>query len=258
MWRNIKINVMPSIKKCKSTGKARGFEGCGEPLPYTERNGIKSYDAVYGLGKKCGCYSTWLLSTKEGGKVLDAAKISGAKKAEKQRKKTQRKKKEKLKLELISPDKYRAKYVQPKINKIARLIDYGNPCIATGNFEGKMAGGHFTSVGSNRTICLNLHNIFIQSFHSNSWNAGDDKRYRESLKNTFGVAYLDFIEGLKAHRPIKLTKDDLIEVKEKALIIIKDLEENKSVLNYKERISMRNTVNIELGIYDPQFSVFNG
>ncbi len=78
--------------------------------------------------------------------------------------------------------------------------------MATGNFEGKMAGGHYTSVGSNRTICLNIHNIFIQSFASNSWNGGDDKRYREGLINTFGEDYLDFVESLKRHKPLHFKK----------------------------------------------------
>ena len=59
--------------------KALGFDACGVELPYTKRNGIKNYDAVYGLGKKCGCYGRWLVSTTEGNKVLDKAKIKGKK-----------------------------------------------------------------------------------------------------------------------------------------------------------------------------------
>jgi len=119
-----------------------------------------------------------------------------------------------------------------------------------------MAGGHYTSVGSNRTICLNLHNIFIQSFHSNSWNGGDDKRYREGLKNTFGDDYLDFVESLKGHRPIQLRKDQLIDIKNKAQIIVNSLEKNKRVLTSSERITFRNNVNAELEIYDEEFCEF--
>jgi hypothetical protein len=239
-------------KKCRGTGKAKG-NGCGKLIPvslYGKSN------RVYGLGKSCQCYSKWLLNTELGQQTLEKARIVGKNKAVKAEKKKNREETAQQRIDLMSPDKYRAKYIQPLINKIARLIDHGNPCIATGNFEGKMAGGHYTSVGSNRTICLNLHNIFIQSFQSNSWNGGDDKRYRESLKNTFGEDYLDFIEGLKAHRPIKLTKDDLVEIKKKATGIIKDLENNKAVLSSRERISMRNSVNLELGIYENQFNVF--
>jgi len=57
------------------------------------------------------------------------------------------------------------KELQPLINKIARLIDYGQPCIATGSFNGKMNGGHRIAVGANETIRFNLHNIHIQSEH---------------------------------------------------------------------------------------------
>src|SRR5690606_23978318 len=120
-------------KPCKSIGRAKGFNSCGKPTL------VRKY------GMCMSCYSDWLLNTPEGGDVLNKAKITGKKKVEKQQRKKSKEEKEKLKLRLISPDKYRAKYVQPLINKIARLIDYGNPCIATGNFEGKMAGGHYTS-----------------------------------------------------------------------------------------------------------------
>lgn len=232
-------------KPCKAIGKAKGFEGCGKTTMFRK----------YGLCNDC--YKLWLVSTPEGKETLNKAIIVGKKKAEKEQKQIDREEKEKSRMELISPDQYRSKYVQPLINKIARLIDNGNPCIATGNFEGKMAGGHYTSVGSNRTICLHLHNIFLQSFHSNVWNGGDDKRYREGLINTFGEDYLNFVEGLKAHRPIKLSKEDLVDIKKKAQKIVNDLEKTQSTLTPKERISMRNTVNIELGIYMKEFCVFN-
>ena len=230
-------------KPCKAMGKAKGFEGCGEP----------QFNRKYGLGILCGCFSKWLLNTYAGKVALDKATITGKKKATKEQNKTDREETAKQKLELISPDKYRAKYVQPLINKIARLIDYGNPCTPTGNFEGKMAGGHFTSVGANRTICLNLHNIFIQSFHSNSWKGGDDKKYREALKRIFGADYLEFIDGLNSHRPLQLRKPDLVEIKEKALVIIKVLEADKEFLSPEERIEKRNHINLELGIYDIEY-----
>jgi hypothetical protein len=66
-------------KKCKGTGKAIAFKGCGIKLPYFENNGTKKYSAVYGLGKNCGCYSKWLLNTKEGKEVLNKAKIKAKK-----------------------------------------------------------------------------------------------------------------------------------------------------------------------------------
>lgn len=237
--------IKPKDKPCRGNHPTTIDYGCGKP----------SFKRTYGLCDNC--IRIWAITDRDGKvwlKKRTAFKMQSNAKEEKQKKREQ---KEKMQLELISPDKYRAKYVQPLINKIARFIDYDNPCIATGNFDGKMAGGHYTSVGSNRTICLNLHNIFIQSFASNSWNGGDDKKYRESLINIFGQDYLDFIEGLKAHHPIKLSKEDLVLVKEKGQKIVNDLEKTKSFLTPRERISMRNTINIELGIYDKEFCIFN-
>ena len=244
---------MGKIKVCKGTGNAKGF-GCNNPLQFSERNGLKTYKAKYGLCPKC--QYEWATSNNDGKEWFSKQLEIKKKKTEKEIKQKKRKEKEKTKIDLMSADKYRAKYVQPIINKIARLIDYGNPCIATGNFEGKMAGGHFTSVGSNRTICLNLHNIFIQSFHSNSWNGGDDKRYRASLERIFGIEYLEFVDGLNAHRPIQLRKPQLIEIKENAQKIALDLEKSKLVLTPINRIKLRNKINIKLGIYDKDFCEF--
>lgn len=244
---------MITEKKCKGDGVAKGH-GCGALVPvslYGKPN------RIYGLGLSCKCYSTWLRTTEEGRKKLERAKLVGKKKVQKEEIRNQRKAKQDLKLSLMSPDKYRAKYVQPLINKIARLIDYGQPCTPTGNYEGKMAGGHYTSVGANRTICLNLHNIFIQSFHSNSWKGGDDKKYRSALKRIFGQEYLDFVEGLNSHRPIKLTKEQLVDVKVKATQIVKELEQNQVVRTPEGRILLRNEVNKKLGVYELGYSVFN-
>lgn len=157
-------------------------------------------------------------------------------------------KKEKT-IELMSTDEYRAKYVQPIINEIARLIDYGQPCIATGSTNGKMAGGHFWSVGANRTICLNLHNIHIQSFHSNSALGGDNIRYREGIIKTYGIEYMEQIEALKLIKPIKLTKDELIQIKKEATKIKNDLKNNLKIRSSDERIYLRNIINEYLGIY---------
>lgn len=41
-----------AVKFCRGTGKAKGF-GCGKPLQYSERNGIKTYQAKYGLCPTC-------------------------------------------------------------------------------------------------------------------------------------------------------------------------------------------------------------
>lgn len=185
--------------------------------------------------------------------VVEKNKLAKEKKA----KSDNRKYKTEKTIELMSPDKYRAKILQPVINEIARIIDFQQSCIATGNPEGKMAGGHFIGVSANRTICLNLHNIFIQSFHSNSWKGGDNLKYREGIINIFGREYLDFMEHLQAHPKIGLSKKDMIEIYENACKIRIKLRKDQKLRSPKERIELRNQVNLELGIYQEEYCVFN-
>lgn len=233
---------MKNPKPCKGINKAHGFEGCNKP----------SNNRKFGLCP--ACLWDWML-TDERGKIWREKQFIP--RVEKKQKQLDKKKTQQAKINLMSPDKYRAKYVQPLINKIARLLDYGHPCIATGNYEGKMAGGHYTSVGSNRTICLNLHNIFIQSFQSNTWNGGDDKKYQDRLKDIFGQQYFDFVNGLKGHRPINLSKEELIKIKSKAQSIINKLEQFNFMRSSEDRIIARNAVNRELGIYDLEYSIYD-
>jgi hypothetical protein len=55
---------MPSLKKCKGTGKAKG-QGCGQDLQYTERGGMKVYFSKLGLGTSgCRCFYNWFESPK--------------------------------------------------------------------------------------------------------------------------------------------------------------------------------------------------
>lgn len=154
--------------------------------------------------------------------------------------------------DLMSVDQYRAKFVQPIINEIARLIDFEQPCIATG-LKGKMSGGHYWSVGSNRTVCLNLHNIHVQSFHSNSVLSGDMVRYRAGIIKTYGITYMYLIESLKTLKPIKISKSEMIDIKNKALAIRNELKKDLKILTPEERIKLREFVNNKLGIYEPLF-----
>jgi len=179
-------------------------------------------------------------------------RISGEAKA---REKKNRKEKTEKKRKLMSVDQYRAKVLQPVINEIARLIDYGHPCIATGNF-GKMNGGHYRSVGANRTTALNLHNIFAQCFESNHHKSGDNIKFRDGLIATFGADYFEFIDGLAKHPPIKFTKADLEAVFSKATKIRNALRDDTRIRTSSERVETRNAVNMELGIYEPEFCAY--
>lgn len=236
--------IKPKEKKCKGTGKAAGH-GCNE----------MALERKYGLCMPC--YKDWLLNTNEGNQVLKKQTIQSTGKYVKQKKREWNVKKAKKNVELMSADKYRATYIQPLINEIARLIDYGQPCIATGNEQGKMSGGHRHSVGANRTLALNLHNIHIQSFHSNSCQGGDHLRYRLGLIQTYGVEYADFIDHkLNQCEPIKLTKEQLIELKPFLMTVRNDLKKNGIKRNAEHRIRLRNAINEQIGIYPREYSIY--
>jgi hypothetical protein len=50
------------VKVCKGTGRAK-FSGCGKPLEYAERGGMKVYFSKYGLGTSgCKCFYSWFES----------------------------------------------------------------------------------------------------------------------------------------------------------------------------------------------------
>ncbi len=189
----------------------------------------------------------WVYSTGEGSEYLKKTIIPQAKKDVKSKAAAE---KTATKKSLLSPDKYRAQYVQPIFNEIARLIDYGQPCIATGTF-GKMAGGHYIAVGANRTTALNLHNIHIQSYHSNGPKGGDNLKYRLGLIEIYGQEYTDAVQALHQTSLIKLTKDRLIEVEKTASAIRNQLKKNPVILDPEDRIDMRQIINKQIGIYEP-------
>lgn len=234
----------PIVPKCKGLTIAKGH-GCG--LPQNNR--------IHGLGIECKCYNKWLLNTPEGAEKLKRTTINVSEKAIRQKKIDERNKTKELKIELMSTDAYRSKILQPVINEIARLIDFGQPCIATENY-GKENGGHYISVGANRTICLNLHNIHIQSFESNHFKSGDTLNYQNGIIDVYGQDYMDFMNGLKSHPVIKPTKQDLIEIFELARPIRNIMAKERVMLNSDERIKLRNEINLKLNIYQEKYSVF--
>ena len=114
------------------------------------------------------CFQKWLYGTDEGKETLNRHTI----KAKKETKHKERLQDQKQKIDLMSLSKVKSTMIQPKINELVRIIDNGQPCIATGNF-GKMNAGHFYHAGGSSQIRFNLHNIHIQSFESNHFKSGD-------------------------------------------------------------------------------------
>ena len=235
--------MLQKNKKCKGIGKAFGFEGCGN----------LTLNRKFGLCMNC--YPDFILNDERGKIIMQKSMITAKKTVHKEQIKKQNEERQKTKIELMSPDKYRAEHLQPIINEIARIIDFGQSCIATGNY-GKMNGGHYVSVGANRTTALNLHNIHIQSFESNHHKSGDPIKYRLGLIERYGNDYFEYVQYIQQHKALHLTKGDMIAIALKAAFIRNELKRNEEQRSPKERIELRNQINLRLGIYDPQFCEF--
>lgn len=136
-------------KKCFGTTSMTKGYGCGK-MVYVENR-------IYGLGKLC-CYAEWLFSSENGRLKLNKAMSKAKTIVKKENNAKDKMAKEKIK-------KW-DKILRTELQKIARLIDYGLPCLAR-NISGQVHGGHIFATGGNKTISYNLHNIHRQSAHSN-------------------------------------------------------------------------------------------
>lgn len=229
--------ILVKEKPCKGTGKAKGH-GCGE----------MQLKRTYGLGHDCGCLYIWARDTKEGNEFLKKRIIPKAKRE------VARNNKEETKRQKIESTNWINK-LQSKVQEIARIIDFGHTCLAR-KTNGQMHGGHIFSKGGHAEMRLNLHNIHRQSAHSNKYNS-DDGLLREQLSIEYGNEYWEFLVGLKKFSVPNYHNLDYYEFYKRACKIANRLKKNKEVLTVEERVSLRNEVNFELGIYSDEQCVFN-
>jgi hypothetical protein len=224
-------------RKCKGVNTAKSFPGCGEQKIH-HRFGLCS-----------SCFAKWLYNTPEGHKYLERMKIKAKKEVERKQKADWRAKKKKLK----EQTKNWKHELQTEINKIVRLIDKGQPCLARGTHAKQIHAGHVFSVGSNQTIRFNLHNIHRQSAQSNHFQ-NDDGLLREGLRKEYGQDYFEFVSGLRKTPDLNLKNGEYKELTTKARQIRKQMEKDDYRFNSPiGRIDMRNWINAKLGIYEYEF-----
>lgn len=236
--------MKPRPKKCRGQGKASEHPGCGG-----EFIGLR-----FGLCRRC--LAEWTLTTNQGREWLSTQTASLRRKRAIEEKRHDREETARVRESLVTLSEYWSKHLQPTINRLARAIDFGNPCIATERMSGKMNGGHFIHAGVNKTLSVNLHNIHIQTFESNHHRSGDLIKYREGIIKVYGSEYLDFMEGLRACPAINPTKDDLKRWNSAAKKIVAQIERERVIRSPRERIELRNECNRQLGIYPDAFSIF--
>ena len=162
-----------------------------------------------------------------------------------------KKRKENLKEETQTLSDLKKK-LQNEINRLVRIIDYGQLCISSNRIPKKCNAGHFYSVGAYPALRYNLLNIFVQSEHDNSYLSANILKYRENLELKFGIAILNKIEQLPLKYPeLHITKNEI----KKHLPIVRDLIKlhlsmyDKVLLSNEQRIELRIAYNKIIRIY---------
>lgn len=220
---------MIEYKKCKGTGKAKGY-GCG----------IKSNRRHYGLCPDC--YRDWLLNTPEGKEQIKRSTIRGKKFVEKETKIRNKEQKQSIKNKAYFEGK-----LQDLVNEIVRMIDAGKGCISCShgwltNWTRMKHAGHRLSVGSNASLRFNILNIFSQCSVCNNFKSGNEREFDKGLLEHYGPDQVEKVTQLKAKYPeLHLTILDLQEA-------IKNAREVKKRILAGEDFT-REQINELIGIY---------
>ena len=153
-----------------------------------------------------------------------------------------------LREKLMSNGDY-IRILQAVINKIAAIIDYGQPCMSCGKTTGKPQSGHFHSTSAQPALRFNLMNIWRQDYRCNVELSANIQGYLIGLKETLGERIRDCIVDLPIVYPVlKLDKYQLIEGIKNARKVLKEMDKD-CVNDYRERIVLRKKYNQEIGIY---------
>lgn len=145
---------------------------------------------------------------------LECAKEAGSRKTEKdaaKQKSVERKQLKEAKLNIKPRSKWLAE-AQAVFNKYIRLRDAKDPCISCGRHHtGQYHAGHYRSVGANPELRFNELNCHKQCSSCNTHLSGNLIEYRINLIRKIGLASVMEIES--KHNPLKLTIDDIKEIK---------------------------------------------
>ena len=196
------------MKKCKGSGKTKDF-GCGISLPFSERNGLKTYNSKYGLGFGCGCFSKWLTNSEDGKKMLKSTITS----VQKPRLDLETYKEESKKNKSLS---YLIQNTVNSCHEWIRLRDKGKPCIScNGNWHSDFHAGHFYKAELYTTLKLDETNINGQCPKCNLFQDGNEGGYRIGLIKRYSKGFLDLLDSKALLDKMKGFKWDRVKLKEK-------------------------------------------
>lgn len=209
---------MITQKKCKSQGKAFGFESCGK---LTNVKNLK-------FGLCMNCYPTWLLTTEPGKIYMAKAMTIGKSDVTKKVKENNRNEKKKLIEKTKTLSKYESE-AKKSFQKWIRLRDGDLPCISC-NENGKdiWDGGHFFKAEIFSGLIFDIRNCHKQCRKCNRFLGGNEIQYRMGLVNRFGKELVEQLEiESDSKRVYKYSKQELIDIKNKYDFKIKNKDYEK-------------------------------
>lgn len=202
-------------KKCKGIGKAISVKGCGEM--YLHR--------TYGLCSNC--LADFLFGTDCGQLILRSKVIPKAK----EKVKKESKAKDKVardKLKTLSQYEAEAK---KSFQKFIRLRDANENCISCGtNHSDIWDGGHFKKAEIYSGVIFDEQNCRKQCAKCNRFLGGNELNYRSGLITRIGEeSVLELEKRASDSRQYKFTKDELISIKKKYDLKIKELSNKPNI-----------------------------
>lgn len=199
-------------RKCKGTGKAKGF-GCG----------TMQLKRTYGLGHKCKCFKNWLLNSEAGKEVIAKTVLRSSKKVEKDKKKEEVKARKKQKESMKSIQKLIQEARKP-FQKWIRLRDINDACISCGSIDSDIwDAGHYFKAEIYSGLIFDERNVHKQCRKCNTYLNGNEGEYRKRLIEKFGQEWMDQLdEDANRLRSYKYSKEELIEIKNKYLTKLKN------------------------------------
>ena len=104
-----------------------------------------------------------------------------------------------------------------------RKRDYSLPCVSCGCVTAKQwDAGHYLKAELFTGLIFNENNVHKQCSRCNDILSGNELEYRDGLIKRYGEKYVTDLEAIKNQsRVYKFTKDELIEIKNKYLKLLK-------------------------------------
>ena len=134
----------------------------------------------------------------------------------------EQRKADKAKREALKSKAELANDAQEVVNRYVRLRDAGKPCISCGSLTAETyQAGHYLSRGARPELRFDLDNIHAQCIHCNLHKSGNVSEYRPHLIQRIGLERVERLEG--PHPMPKWSREDLINIKQQARALIKDL-----------------------------------